>query len=158
MVTAQATHAAYRQRGIEFTAANAGDCIMTDPSEEIVGLYQRRAGAWMAKRAGGPEQPMESAWLDCFLSLTAPRPSVLDIGCGSGSPIGAYLSKRDCLMTGVDSSPQMIDACRRAFPLHCWKIADMRSLALGATFDGLLAWDSFFHLSHENQRRMFPVF
>lgn len=34
----------------------------------------------------------------------------------------------------------------------------MRSLSLGATFDGLLAWDSFFHLRHEDQRRMFPIF
>ena len=34
----------------------------------------------------------------------------------------------------------------------------MRALKLGRTFDGILAWDSFFHLSHDNQRRMFPIF
>jgi hypothetical protein len=34
----------------------------------------------------------------------------------------------------------------------------MRSLALDKTFHGLLAWDSFFHLSHDDQRRMFPIF
>jgi hypothetical protein len=34
----------------------------------------------------------------------------------------------------------------------------MRKLSLGKTFNGLLAWDSFFHLSHEDQRRMFPLF
>jgi hypothetical protein len=34
----------------------------------------------------------------------------------------------------------------------------MRALSLGRLFQGILAWDSFFHLCHEDQRRMFPVF
>jgi hypothetical protein len=31
-------------------------------------------------------------------------------------------------------------------------------LSLQRSFDGILAWDSFFHLNHDDQRRMFPVF
>jgi hypothetical protein len=34
----------------------------------------------------------------------------------------------------------------------------MRDLALGRRFDGLIAWDSFFHLRHDDQRLMFPLF
>jgi len=34
----------------------------------------------------------------------------------------------------------------------------MRRLAMGRRFDGVLAWDSFFHLTHADQRAMFPVF
>ena len=34
----------------------------------------------------------------------------------------------------------------------------MRQLSLGRRFDGILAWDSFFHLNHGDQRRMFPIF
>jgi hypothetical protein len=34
----------------------------------------------------------------------------------------------------------------------------MRALDLGRQFDGILAWDSFFHLSCEAQGRMFPIF
>jgi hypothetical protein len=34
----------------------------------------------------------------------------------------------------------------------------MRSLRLSRQFDGVLAWDSFFHLTHDDQRRMFDVF
>jgi hypothetical protein len=33
----------------------------------------------------------------------------------------------------------------------------MRTLCLDTQFDGLLAWDSFFHLSPDDQRKMFPV-
>jgi hypothetical protein len=34
----------------------------------------------------------------------------------------------------------------------------MREMALGRRFDGLVAWDSFFHLGHDDQRAMFPRF
>jgi hypothetical protein len=34
----------------------------------------------------------------------------------------------------------------------------MRSLWLSSEFDGVLAWDSFFHLDPADQRRMFDVF
>jgi hypothetical protein len=40
-------------------------------------------------------------------------------------------------------------------PAH---LADMRQLALGRRFAGLLAWDSFFHLPPEDQRPMFSRF
>ena len=34
----------------------------------------------------------------------------------------------------------------------------MRSLSLGRTFDGIIAWDSLFHLCPDDQRQMFPIF
>jgi hypothetical protein len=34
----------------------------------------------------------------------------------------------------------------------------MRTLSLARRFDGILAWDSFFHLCPNDQRRMFPIF
>jgi hypothetical protein len=38
-----------------------------------------------------------------------------------------------------------------------WLLQDMRSLQLPRRFDGVLAWDSFFHLP-DHQRGMFNVF
>ena len=35
---------------------------------------------------------------------------------------------------------------------------DMRTLSLSRRFEGILAWDSFFHLSPEDQRPMFSIF
>ncbi len=43
-------------------------------------------------------------------------------------------------------------------PAQEWIVADMRSLSLDAKFDGILAWDSFFHLKPDDQRRMFNLF
>jgi hypothetical protein len=34
----------------------------------------------------------------------------------------------------------------------------MRTLSIDAMFHGLLAWNSFFHLTPADQRQMFPIF
>lgn len=52
----------------------------------------------------------------------------------------------------------MIALCKKRFPNAQWIVADMRRLKLDERFDGILAWDSFFHLTHEDQAAMFPVF
>jgi hypothetical protein len=39
-------------------------------------------------------------------------------------------------------------------PHQEWIIADMRRVSLDRRFDGILAWDNFFHLDHDDQRRM----
>ena len=130
---------------------------MTKESENIVGLYERRALDWAADRSR-PGRFFEKGWLDRFTALIPPGGRILDIGCGFGKPIAAYLIAQGFDVYGVDSSPTMISLCRNDFPKSEWLVADMRMLALGRRFDGVLAWDSFFHLTFDDQRRMFPVF
>lgn len=131
---------------------------MNDASEAIIGIYQRHAHAWAKKRWRGTEQFTEAEWLDLLIGLMPPQATVLDIGCGSGEPMSRYLVERGCAVTGIDSSPELIALCKGALSRQSWRVADMRSLSLGVTFDGLLAWDSFFHLRPEDQRSMFPIF
>lgn len=121
----------------------------------IIGIYQRHAAAFDEDRG---RSLFERAWLDRFAALLSPSASVLDIGCGSGEPIARYFLGLGLDVTGVDSSEPLIALCRRRFPDRTWTVADMRSLELGHTFDGLIAWDSFFHLTPDDQRAMFPVF
>jgi trans-aconitate methyltransferase len=66
--------------------------------------------------------------------------------------------ERGLHVAGVDSSPTMISFCRDRLPDQEWIVADMRQLALGRPFDGIVAWDSFFHLDYDAQPRMFAVF
>ena len=133
--------------------------LMSEHAERIVGLYRRHANAWNAARGRQRgSRPVEAGWLDQFLGLLPPRPAVLDIGCGSGEPICRYLAERGCDLTGVDSAPEMIDICETHLPGQAWQGADMRSLSLDRVFEGIIAWDSLFHLSPDDQRRMFPVF
>jgi SAM-dependent methyltransferase len=129
---------------------------MTSAAERIIDLYQRYASDWDRLRGG--EGLFEKPWLDRFLALLPPRASVLDIGCGSAKPIARYFIAQGCAVTGIDSSADLIAICKGRFPGQDWIVADMRTLSLDRRFQGILAWDSFFHLCPEDQRLMFPIF
>jgi hypothetical protein len=75
-----------------------------------------------------------------------------------GEPIARYIIDAGFPVVGIDSSPSMVAMCRERFPGSEWLVADMRKLALGRQFGGVLAWDSFFHLGMDEQREMFPRF
>lgn len=125
------------------------------PHNEIVGLYERHARDFDRDRS---RSLFEKAWLDRFLAGARPGGTVLDVGCGMGEPMARYVTGAGFRATGIDSSPTLVALCRERFPDHDWHVADMRTLALGRTFDAILAWDSFFHLSPDDQRAMFPRF
>ena len=129
---------------------------MDHEADKIIDLYERHAHDYVIDR--GRQIWNENIWLDRFTALLPEEGSILDIGCGSGDPIARYLFERGFAVRGVDTSPTLISLCLEHFPHLCWQVVDMRALALGRTFHGLLAWDSLFHLTHEDQRRMFPIF
>jgi SAM-dependent methyltransferase len=128
---------------------------MPGDADEIIGIYRRHARAWSQARG---KRLIEKPWLDRFADMLQPGAHVLDIGCGSGEPIACYLASRGFQITGVDSSPEMIALFAANLPRQACLVQDMRALNLNARFDGLLAWDSFFHLGFEDQRAMFPQF
>jgi SAM-dependent methyltransferase len=130
--------------------------MASEEAARIIDLYQRKALDWIESRARA--KLLEKAWLDHLRTLLPPAGPILDLGCGSAEPMARYLIELGHPVVGVDSSPTMIDVCRKHFPKQEWIVADMRQLALQRAFSGILAWDSFFHLCHDDQRRMFPVF
>ena len=130
---------------------------MASHAERIISLYERHALAYARDRSRGAGL-MEKDWLDRFLTILRAPASILDIGCGSGVPIARYFTEQGHALTGVDSSPSLIQICKGTFPRQDWIVADMRRLSLGRVFSGILAWDSFFHLCPDDQRRMFPIF
>jgi predicted TPR repeat methyltransferase len=129
---------------------------MTDLANRIVGHYEKHATAWDALRQSCSWN--DKIWHDRFIGGLEQGAHVLDLGCGSGRPVARHMIDHGLRVTGVDSSPAMIALCRSRLPDHEWLVADMRQLALGRRFDGVLAWDSFFHLDHMAQREMFAVF
>jgi SAM-dependent methyltransferase len=128
---------------------------MDAEADNIIGLYRRHARSWDEARG---DHLREGAWLDRFLGLLPAGATVLDLGCGSSRPIARYCIGRGYRVTGVDTSPELIALCRERFPDQTWEVADMRTLALGRRFDGLLAWHSLFHLRPDDQEAMFGVF
>lgn len=126
-----------------------------DAADSIAPLYDRHAHSFDRDRS---RDLFERPWLDRFAARLPDGGTLLDLGCGMGEPIARYFIEAGYRLTGVDSSAAMIALCASRFPARSWRVADMRSLALGQRFDGVLAWDSFFHLRPDDQRRMFAVF
>lgn len=120
---------------------------------DIIDLYERHAHDYDHDRGRSLQ---ERTWLDRFLAHVPASGTVLDVGCGMAEPIARYILESGFRVVGIDSSPTMIALCRARFPETVWIVGDMRELALGRRFDGILMWDSFFHLSMEDQRAMFP--
>lgn len=125
------------------------------PRIPVLDVYQRHGAAWAELRAA---ELVERGWLDRFTSLLPVAPAILDIGCGSGQPIAIELVRRGCVVTGVDGSPTMLSLFRRNLPGSPAYLADMWELSMESRFAGLIAWDSFFHLSPSDQRPMFARF
>jgi SAM-dependent methyltransferase len=128
---------------------------MNPHASRVIDLYERRARDYDRDRGRSLQ---ERAWLDRFLADMPAGGAVLDIGCGMAEPIAGYILATGRAVTGVDSSPSLIAMCRDRFPGSEWFVADMRALDLGRRFDGIVAWDSFFHLTPDDQRAMFSVF
>lgn len=123
--------------------------------DRIIGIYEEKAAAFDRRRG---RSLFEKAWLDRFASHLPEGGSILDIGCGMGEPIARYLIELGFRVTGLDASAPLIAMCRERFPEQEWLIGDMRGLAFGRQFDGVLAWHSSFHLHPDDQRPMFARF
>ena len=128
----------------------------TELADRIIGHYERHARDWDADRRahGWNDKP----WHDHFIAALPKGATVLDLGCGAGLPVAFHMVESGLRVTGVDAAPTLLSLCRDRMPDQEWIVSDIRSLSLGRRFDGVLAWDSFFHLKPDDQRRMFEVF
>ena len=79
--------------------------------------------------------------------------TILDIGCGTGIPLTKHLVNRGFQVTGLDISTEMIEKARRNVPEATFITEDIVSIDINRRYDGILAWDSLFHLPLENQEK-----
>lgn len=93
----------------------------------------------------------EARWLARFAACLPPAGRVLDLGCGAGDPIARWFIAEGFSVTGVDFADAMLEIARKRWPDGDWRQADMRSFDLAERFDGIVAWDSFFHLTPSEQ-------
>lgn len=123
--------------------------------QPILKIYDENVDWYIANR---PQRLMEKKYLDQVIDLIPAKGSILDIGCGLGQPIASYFIEQDFKVTGIDGAQNMILEARKRQPQSTWIHADMKTLNLNQKFNAALAWDSFFHLTQEEQRQMFQIF
>lgn len=117
--------------------------------EAIRALYEAEALAYDRQRA---RSLFEARWLARFAALLPKGGAVLDLGCGAGDPIAGWFMAEGFAVTGLDFAPAMLSLARARWPEGDWIEGDLRSFELGRRFDGIVAWDSFYHLKEAEQR------
>lgn len=129
--------------------------MLENEAEQILDIYHHSADYFASARGA---QLREIPYMEQILTEIQDPRHVLDLGCGTGNPIAKYFQDSGCHVTGVDGASAMIGLFRQTLPGARAIVADMRNLALPQKFNAILAWNSFFHLTRDDQRAMFPVF
>ncbi|WP_460441335.1 class I SAM-dependent DNA methyltransferase [Amycolatopsis stemonae] len=96
--------------------------------------------------------PWDRAVLGTFAELVGGAGPVGDLGCGPGRLTG-HLASLGLDVFGVDLSPSMVAAARRAHPSLRFEVGSLHALALeDGTLAGALAWYSLIHTPPEELR------
>jgi trans-aconitate methyltransferase len=84
-----------------------------------------------------------------LVPLLAPQTGerILDIGCGTGH-LTAQIADCGARVVGVDRSPEMVAAARKAYPPLQFEVADARDLPYCAEFDAVFS-NATLHWIHE---------
>lgn len=126
---------------------------LTELAGKTQSVYERNARRFADER---PKTLIEKSWLDRFQNLMPKNGKVLDLGCGAGEPIASYLFEKGHRVVGLDASKNMIDLARENIPAGDWRLGDMRTFQLSERFHGIIGWNSFFHLTRDEQRTVLP--
>ena len=106
---------------------------------------------WYATERLGPAGIPE---LESLIARLPPGASVLDVGCGNGTPLTRMLLDAGCNVLGIDSSPRMLERFETNCPGTLYICAPIQSADLeDRLFDAAVAWGVIFHLPHDEQRR-----
>ena len=77
--------------------------------------------------------------MQLFSSLLPDGARVLDVGCGTGVPVDAYLVAQGFTVTGVDLSYRIIELARVNVPVATYLQGSMTTMAFNKEFDGIVA-------------------
>jgi len=128
---------------------------LTELASQTHTVYEQHGAAFDQQR---PKGLHEQKWLDRFIELLPENASILDAGCGAGEPFIPYFLSLGLAVTGLDFSESMLRIASARFPELVFHHADMVTMQLEETFDGIIAWNSFFHLTQESQRQAMAQF
>ncbi|MER6590832.1 methyltransferase domain-containing protein [Micromonospora purpureochromogenes] len=116
--------------------------------DTVAETYRERIGDELAGK------PLDRALLAALAEQAGGGP-VADLGCGPGH-VAAWLAERGVTAVGVDLSPAMIAASRRAYPAVEFREGDLLSLpAADGEFGAAVALYSVIHLRRAELRPAF---
>lgn len=88
----------------------------------------------------------------------APKSTILDVGCGAGTPVAKHLAV-DYSVTGVDLSSRMIDMAKTNVPTARFVETDIMAAEFPtAHFDAIVSFYALFHLPRQEHETLFQNF
>jgi SAM-dependent methyltransferase len=128
---------------------------MDDNPKQLVSQAYDHIAQWYLDWATSQRSPREH-YTDKLLSHTPPSPRILELGCGAGLPITRMLLDRGAEVVANDISAKQVEMARARCPQATLIEGDMLALDFEpASFDGVVAFYSIFHLPRAEQKGMF---
>ncbi len=91
-----------------------------------------------------------------FAGKVKPNGKILDIGCGTGYPITTFLSGCGFTITGIEIAENLLaKAIERNIPNTDLQLCDFFDFKPIEKFDGIIAFDSFFHFPKSKQKEIY---
>lgn len=91
---------------------------------------------------------------ELFISGLPDKAKILDLGCGHGTPVAKLLSERGHRIVGVDRSKALLAVAASELPQHQWVLSDLETYEPHDLFDGIVIWDSMFHLPRNEHLKL----
>ncbi|WP_039912656.1 class I SAM-dependent methyltransferase [Cellvibrio mixtus] len=104
---------------------------------------------WLHARKALP--PKDRELFELFLGTLPINSKILDLGCGHGAPIATLLATGGHKIVGIDRSEKLLGYARNTLPEHEWILSDLEDFEPADSYDGIVIWDSLFHLPRANQ-------
>lgn len=120
--------------------------------KQLPSPYDQIAKQWSAARSEGAFDPK---YVDLLIDHLPDGAEVLDVGCGSGTPIAQRLVGRGCIVTGVDASEVMLEIAKQQVPEAYFVLCDLMMFEPRTQYSGIVAWDSIFHIPREQHLEVF---
>jgi len=122
--------------------------------DKIKQSYDNIADTWNEKREWYIEQPA----IDEAIKYLPDAAKILDVGCGSGKPIAAYLIEKGFDVYGVDISPKLIDYAKQIIPEHQLFVSDIFDFSTDIKFDAIVCWFALFHIHADHHLEVLKKF
>jgi cyclopropane fatty-acyl-phospholipid synthase-like methyltransferase len=89
--------------------------------------------------------------------LVQPNGKILDIGCGTGYPNAHFFAQNGFDVMGIDFSENMLNFAKQAgIPNAKFELIDFFEFEPVDMYDGIVAYDSFFHFDLCDQASIYP--
>lgn len=131
-----------------------GNSGSSDLKRMVADGYDLVAEAYLEWRLQKPKEQM-TPHLDKAIEGLRSGARALDLGCGAGTPYGAYLSERVDVL-GVDISPGQLALARQRVPGASFALGDMGTVEFAQnSFDLIVALYSIIHLPRAEHEPLF---